>query len=344
MKTARMETIDTTAGLLPAASGQGKRSKLSVLGQAALAALLAIGASQPAFAQRVVKMVVPYGPGSTLDIVARSFNAELGEAMNATVIVENRAGAGGTLGTAMVAKATDNNTLLLTAATFNIASHLYKNTGYDPVKDFTGISYIGNSGFVLAIPGNLGVNTLQDYIRLLKSKPGELNYSSAGSGGATHLAMASLLSKVGATMQHIPMKATGEAINEVLAGRVQGTMSATVALTGMVNEPRIKLLAYTGAKRSSMLPDLPTVAEAGLPGFAYDTWYALLAPASMPKAEVEKVHAAMEKVLANPKVQERLKNQGMELGTMSIDELGAMLKADYDVAGKLVEASGAKVE
>lgn len=312
--------------------------------RAALVLLVVAGAATPAFAQRVVKLVVPYGPGAVLDTVARSFNAELGKALGATVIVENRPGAGGTVGTTAVAKATDNNTLLLTAASHNLSAHLYKNPGYDPIKDFTGVSYVGNSGFVVAAAGDLGVATLQDFVKLAKGKPGELNYSSAGNGGATHLAMASLLSKAGLEMQHIPMKATGEAVNEVLAGRAQATVAAVIGVTGFKSDPRIKLLAYTGDKRSRFMPELPTVSEAAVPGFAYDTWFALLAPASLPKAEVERLHAAMSRVLADPVVQERLARLGMEQSAMSVDELNKMLKADFEAAGALVKSSGARVE
>ena len=318
--------------------------KLSRSLRAALVVLAIVGAATPAAAQRVIKLVVPYGPGAVLDTVARSFNAELGKALGATVIVENRPGAGGTVGTAAVAKSADNNTLLLTAASHNLSAHLYKNPGYDPIKDFTGVSYVGNSGFVVAAAGDLGAATLPDFVKLVKGKPGDLNYSSAGNGGATHLGMASLLSKAGLDRQHIPMKSTGEAVNEVLAGRTQATVAAVIGLTGFKSDPRIKLLAYTGDRRSRFMPELPTVSEAAVPGFKYDTWFALLAPASLPKADVEKLHAVMIKVLAEPVVQERLARLGMEQGPMSLDELNQLLKADFEAAGALVKSSGARVE
>jgi tripartite-type tricarboxylate transporter receptor subunit TctC len=311
---------------------------------AVLALLLAAGAAAPAFAQRVIRIVVPYGPGAVQDTVARTFNGELGQALGASVIVENRAGAGGTVGTAVVAKSTDHNTLVLSAASHNLAGHLYRNLGYDPVKDFTGVAYIGNSGYVIAAPGSLGVNSLQDYVKLLKSKPGQLNYASAGNGSATHLGMAYFLAKAGAEMQHIPMKSTGDAVNEVIAGRAQGVASALIGIVGFKNDPRIKLLAYTGAKRSRFLPELPTVAEAGVPGYKFDSWFGLLAPATMPKADVDKIHAAMNKVLSDPVVQERLTRLGVEPGTMGVSEFNGLLKADYDQAGMLVKASGARIE
>lgn len=298
----------------------------------------------PAFAQRVIKIVVPYGPGAVLDTVARSFNAELGTALGLTVIIENRAGAGGTIGTTFVARSSDHATLLMTAASHNFSAHLYRNPGYDPIKDFTGVAYVGTSGFVIASSGKEGVNTLADFIKLARSRPGQLNYASAGNGGATHLGMAAFMSKAGLRMQHIPMKSTGEAINEVLAARAQATMSATIGVTGFTSDARVKLLAYTGASRSRYLPELPTVAEAALPGFKYDTWFALLAPSSMAKAEVEKIHAAMNKVLADPMVRDRLSRLGMELGTMSLSDLNQMLKADYDSSTALVKATDARIE
>ena len=314
------------------------------LRSAALALALAAAAATPAFAERVVRIVVPYGPGAVQDTVARTFSQELGQALGASVIVENKPGAGGTVGTQAVAKSTDNNTLVLAAASHMLAGHLYSKLGYDPVKDFTGVAYIGNSGYAIAAPGNLPVNSLADYVKLLKSKPGQLNYASAGNGSATHLGMAYFLAKAGAQMQHVPMKSTGDAVNEVLAGRVQGVVPALVGVMGFKSDPRIKLLAYTGARRSKFLPELPTVAEAGVPGYKFDTWFGLLAPATMPKAEVEKINAAMNKVLADPAVQQRLLLLGVEGGTMSVDAFQKLLRADDEQAAVLVKTSGARIE
>jgi tripartite-type tricarboxylate transporter receptor subunit TctC len=312
--------------------------------RAALALVLAATAASPAFAERVIRIVVPFGPGAVQDTVARTFSQELGQALGATVIVENRPGAGGTVGTMAVAKATDSNTLVLAAASHNLAGHLYSKLGYDPIKDFTGVAYIGNSGYVIAVPGNIGVNTLADYVKLLKAKPGQMNYASAGNGSATHLGMAYFLAKAGAEMQHVPMKSTGDAVNEVLAGRVQGVVPALVGVMGFKSDPRIRLLAYTGAQRSKFLPELPTVAEAGVPGYKFDSWFGLLAPASMPRPEVEKINAAMNKVLADPAVQERLVHLGVEGGTMSVDAFQKLLRADNEQAAVLVKASGARIE
>lgn len=314
------------------------------LRSAAIALLLAAGAAAPAFAQRVIRIVVPFGPGAVQDTIARTFNAELGQALGASVVVENRPGAGGTVGTGAVAKATDNNTLVLAAASHTLAGHLYSKLAYDPVKDFTGVAYIGVTGYVIAAPGSMGVNSLADYVKAIKARPGQLNYASAGNGSATHLGMAYFLAKAGAQMQHVPMKSTGDAVNEVLAGRVQGVTSSLIGVTGFKQDPRLKLLAYTGTHRSRFLPDLPTVAEAGVPDYKFDSWIGVLAPATMPKAEVEKLNAAINKVLQQPAVQERLTRVGVEPGTMSAEAFQKLLLADDQNAAAIVKASGARIE
>ncbi len=283
--------------------------------------------------------------GAVQDTIARTFNSELGQLLGASVVVENRAGAGGTIGTAAVAKATpDGNTLVLAAASHTLGGHLYAKLPYDPINDFVGVSYLGNSGYVIAVPSNLGVSTLADYVRLIKSWPGQMNYASAGNGSATHLGMAYFLAKAGAEMQHIPMKSTGDAVTELLAGRVQGVTSAVIGIVPFRQDPRIKLLAYTGAQRSRFLPDLPTVAEAGVPGYRFDSWIGVLAPASTPRAEVERLNAAVQKVLADPIVQERFARLGVESTPMAADDFQKHLRADWDNAGAIVKASGARVE
>ena len=310
-----------------------------------LSLALALLASGPALAQRVIHIIVPFGPGAVQDTIARTFNNELGQLLGAAVLVENRPGAGGTIGTAQVAKsAADGNTLVLAAASHTLAGHMYSKLAYDPIKDFVGVTYLGNSGYVIAAPGNLDVNNLADYVKLLKARPGHYNYASAGNGSATHLGMASFLAKAGAQMQHIPMKSTGDAVNETLAGRVQGVVPAVIGVLPFKQDPRIKLLAYTGTQRSRFLPELPTAAEAGVPGYKFDSWIGLLAPAATPKAEVERLNAAMQKVLADPVVQQRFANLGVETLPMTSDEFQKLLRADWDTAGAIVRASGAKVE
>ncbi len=313
--------------------------------RALAALLLAAAAASPALAQRVIRIVVPFGPGAVQDTVARTFNNELGKELGASVIVENRAGAGGTIGTSAVAKATDNNTLVLAAASHTLAGHLYSKLDYDPIRNFTGVANIGYSGYVIAAPGAMNVSNLADYVKALKAQPGKLNYASAGNGSATHLGMAYFLAKAGVEMQHVPMKSTGDAVNEVLAGRVQGVTSSLIGVMGFRNDPRIRILAYTGTQRSKFLPELPTVAEAGVPGYKFDSWIGVLAPSTMPKAEADKLNAAINKVLQDPAVQQRLATLGVEVaGNQTVDQFQKLLKDDYDAAGVLVKASGARIE
>ena len=299
----------------------------------------------PAMAEPVIHLVVPYGPGAVQDTVARTFSNELGQALEATVVVENRAGAGGTIGAAQVARAApDGLTLIVAAASHNLAGHMYSKLSYDPVKDFAAVALLGYSGYVIAAPGNFGVNTLAEYVQKLRAQPGQYNYASAGNGSATHLCMASFLARVGAQMQHIPTKSTGDAVNEALAGRVQGVAPATIGVMGFRQDPRIHLLAYTGRKRSRFLPELPTVAEAGYPGFTFDSWFGLLAPANTPRAEVERINNAIVKIMANPVVQERLIHLGVEPQTAKPEEFQAILKADWETSGQIVKASGARID
>ena len=315
-----------------------------LLAAAAATAVLAAfsGAAQ---AERVIRIVVPFGAGATQDTVARTFSNELGQALGATVIVDNRAGAGGTVGTAQVARAApDGNTLVLAAASHHLASHLYARLPYDPVKDFTGVSFLGRTGYVVGVPVASGITSIADLIAKARAQPGVLNYASAGNGSASHLATASLAAQAGVQLQHIPFKSTGDATTELLAGRVQVVTGATIGMLPLRSDPRVKLLAYSGTSRSRFLPDLPTVAESGLPGYAFDSWLGLLAPAGTPPAEVERINAAVRKVLADPVVQERLARVGVEAATLPAAEFQQLLRDDAEAAGRTVRAAGVRIE
>lgn len=308
-------------------------------------ALAAIGMATAHADQRVIRIVVPYGTGAVQDTIARAIGDELGKALDASIVIENRAGAGGTVGTAQVARAKpDGNTLVLAAASHNIAGYLYKNLSYDPGKDFTGVAYIGNTGYIILASASLNARNTAEFIQAVKAKPGAYDYASAGNGSASHLGMASFLTAAGAQMQHIPMKSTGDAVTELLAGRVQAVTAATIGVTAYRNDPRVTFLAYTGKTRSRFAPDLPTVAESGLPGYAFDSWLGLLAPAGISAADRDQINAAVNKVLANPKVQARLASLGVEAEAKSAAQFQELLKADFEAAGKVVAASGARVE
>ncbi len=317
----------------------------SVLSRSLLAAAAALAFSTSAQAERLIRIVVPFGAGATQDTVARTFSNELGQALGATVVVENRAGAGGSLGTSQVAKAPpDGNTLVLAAASHNLASHLYGKLPYDAQKDFVGVSFLGRTGYVVGVPAASGITSLQALLQRAKDKPGALNYASAGNGSASHLAAALLAARAGVQLQHIPMKSTGDAVNELLAARVELVTGATIGMLAFQNDPRVKLLAYSGQQRSRFLPDVPTVAEAGIPGYAFDSWLGLLAPAGTPPAEVERINAAVRKVLAEPAVQERLARVGVEAGTLPAAQFQQLLRDDWVAAGQIVQAAGGRID
>ncbi|OWG14396.1 receptor [Delftia sp. K82] len=310
-----------------------------------LAAALALGLAPAVHAERVIRIVVPFGAGATQDTVARTFSNELGQALGATVVVENRAGAGGSVGTAQVAKsAPDGNTLVLAAASHNLAGHLYAKLPYDPLKDFVGVSFLGRTGYVVGVPAASGVQTLGELLQRARAQPGQLNYASAGNGSASHLASASLAAQAGIKLQHIPMKSTGDATTELLAGRVQLVTGATIGMLAFQKDTRVKLLAYSGQQRSRFLPDLPTVAESGVPGYAFDSWLGLLAPAGTPPAEVERINTAVRKVLAEPAVQERLARVGVEAATLPAAEFQRLLKDDWEASGRIVKAADVRIE
>jgi tripartite-type tricarboxylate transporter receptor subunit TctC len=310
-----------------------------------LAAALALSFISTAQAERLIRIVVPFGAGATQDTVARTFSNELGRALGATVVVENRAGAGGSVGTAQVAKsAPDGNTLVLAAASHNLAGHLYPKLPYDPVKDFVGVSFLGRTGYVVGVSASSGIQNLGELLQRAKARPGELNYASAGNGSASHLASALLVAQAGVQLQHIPMKSTGDATTELLAGRVQLVTGATIGMLAFEKDPRVKLLAYSGAQRSRFLPSVPTVAEAGVPGFAFDSWLGLLAPAGTQPAEVERINAAVRKVLAEPVVQERLARVGVEAGTLPVKEFQQLLRDDWAASARVVKAADVRIE
>jgi tripartite-type tricarboxylate transporter receptor subunit TctC len=308
-----------------------------------LALVFLIGSAN---AQPVIRIVVPFAAGGVQDIVARSFNAELGAALGRTVIVENRAGAGGTIGTGSVAKAApDGNTLILSAASHTIAGSLYARLPYDPLADFAGVAHIGTVDYVLLASSTIPARTVAEFVSYAKQNPGKLNYASAGNGSATHLSVAYFNALAGIEMVHVPFKATGEAVQEVLAGRAHLVIAANIGAIPYLKDARVRALASTGAARSKFLPpDLPTVAESGVPGYEFDSWIALLGPAGMPKAQIDAVNAAVDRLLKDPLILERLAKQGVVPRAMSPDALNALLREDFRKMARVVKASGARID
>ena len=311
----------------------------------AAAVLMMTAAGSAHAADRVIRIIVPFGPGAVQDAVARTFSNELGQELGATVVVENRAGAGGSVGTNAVAKAApDGNTLVLAATNHNLSGHLYAKLPYDPLKDFVGVSFVGRTGYVVTASAPSGFTSVQQLIERARAEPGKLNYASAGNGSASHLATALLAARAGVELQHIPTKSTGDAITELLAGRVDVVTGATIGMLAYRDDARVKLLAYSGKERSKFLPNLPTVAEAGVSGYSFDSWLGLLAPAATPAAEVKRINDAVIKALTNPVVQKRLAGLGVEAGTLQPAEFQALLQEDWKTAEQVVKSAGARIE
>jgi len=296
-------------------------------------------------AQSVTRIVVPFAAGGVQDIVARSFNAELGTLLGRSVIVENRAGAGGTIGTGFVAKApADGQTLILAAASHTIAGSLYAKLPYDPLKDFTPIGHIGNVDYVLMGAAAVPAKSVAEFIAYAKANAGKLNYASAGNGSATHLSMAYFCAMAGIELVHVPYKATGEAVNEVLAGRAQAVIAANIGAIPYARDARVRMLASTGKQRSKFLPDLPTVDESGLPGYSFDSWIGILGPAGVPRETVRAINASVAKLLQDPVILERLDKQGVVPQAMTPEAFGELLRADYAKMAKVVKISGARID
>jgi tripartite-type tricarboxylate transporter receptor subunit TctC len=306
---------------------------------------LTTGAALAQANPKVARVVVPFAAGGVQDLLARAMYAELGAALGQTVIIENRPGAGGTVGTGYVAKsAPDSNTMVLAAASHNIAGSLYAKLAYDPQKDFVPMAHIGTADYVLMIHPDVPAKTAAEYIRYAKANPGKMNFATAGVGSATHLSMAYFNGLAGIDVVHVPLKATGEAINEVISGRAQAVIAASIGALAFAKDSRIRLIGVTSPKRSRYLPDVPTIAESGLPGYQFDSWFGLLGPAATPPAEVNRVNAAMAKVLKDPVILERLDKQGIVPLAMSNADFAKLLAVDYERMAKVVKISGAKVE
>ena len=315
----------------------------------ALIALLLARVAATAAAQTptggVTRIIVPFGAGGVQDILARAISAELATALGRSVIVENRAGAGGTIGTASVAKAApDGHTLILSAASHTINGSLYAKLPYDPIREFTGVAHIGTVEYVLMIDAGLPAKTVKEFVDYAKANPGKLNYSTAGSGTATHLSMAYFAGLAGIDMVHVPYKATNEAVNEVVAGRSHAVIAANIGAMPFVKDARVRMLGVTSAKRSKFLPELPTIAEAGVPGYEFDSWLGLLAPAGIPKPVVEQINAALRTLLKDPVILDRLARQGIEPQALSPEAFNALLRADFAKMARVVKASGARID
>src|SRR5882672_3293661 len=310
---------------------------------AALAALACTALAAPAAAQvggKVLRIVVPFAAGGAREVLARTFYGELGAALGQTVIVENRPGAGGAIGTASVARAApDGNTLVFAASSHNLTVLLAANPAYDPINDFAAVANVGMQSYVLMTSAQLPARTLGELVRHAKAHPGTLNYASAGHGSSSHLAMAYLARLAGIEMVHIPFKSTQDATNDVIAGRSHALIVPNVGAMPFQKDARIRLLGVTSPKRSAFLPEVPAVAE-DLPGYVFESWFGLLAPARTPRAVIERINAEVAKLLRNPVILERLAAQGVEPRPLSPAAFEKLLREDHEAMARVVKSVG----
>ena len=305
---------------------------------------LSISLCSLARAEGEITIVVPFGVGGPQDILLRSFTAELSQSLDTPVLIKNIPGAGGTIGTAYVAKsAPESKTFLFAANGHHFTPYLYPDLTFDPHKDFTGVALFAQGGMFLGIPDSLGTESLPQYIELIRANPAKYNYASGGNGSATHLGMAYFLSKFDLKMQHIPMKSAGESLTEVLTGRVQGAMFAINAVKTNKENNKIKFIANTGKQRDPLSPEIPTVAEITHTDFSFEGWIGLLAPRGVPAAEVERLNHSFRKVLAEQAVKEKLSRFGVTTTSLSVKAFNAFLAQDAKDAAMIFKISHAKI-
>ena len=314
-------------------------------GLLAVATLWASVAFGQAYPSKPVHVIVPFTAGSATDILARTYGQKLSEMWGQPLVVDNRPGAGGTIGAALVAKsAPDGYTLLVHSAAQAYNASIYPNLSYDTTKDFVDVAPLGGQPNVLVVAPSSGIKTVAELIALAKQKPGQLNYASAGTGSGTHINGEKFKLAAGIDVVHIPYKGTPEALTDTMAGRVTYFFSPISAAVSFVREGKLVALAVSTAKRSSVLPNVPTVAESGLPGFDYSLWVGLFAPAGTPPEVVDKLARDIRAVAQTADVKERFAALGAEPMPMSSSEFKHFVDGEITESAKVIKAAGIKVQ
>ena len=316
-----------------------------------LASLLAIGliataAQAQTYPDKPIRMVIPFPPGGGTDILGRLVSQKLTEANKWTVVPDNKAGAGGTLGITEAAKGKRDGYDMVMGQKDNlvVGPWLYKGLPWNPVKDFVAVAHVAWSPVIIATSVNSKYKTLADVVAAAKAAPDTITYGSPGNGTTIHLAGDQFEMAAGVKLRHIPYKGSNPAMLDALAGNIDLLVSSVPSAMGQVRSGKLRPLAVTSAQRSSSLPDVPTVAESGFPGFDISTWYGLFMPAGTPKPVVEQMNAAVNKLLATPEMQKAIHDQGAEPQSMSADAFSKQLAADYRLWEKIVSDAGIKLE
>jgi tripartite-type tricarboxylate transporter receptor subunit TctC len=301
-------------------------------------------AQQPSFPNKPIRMIVPFSPGSQTDILARWIGEKMTEKWAQQVVVDNRPSAGGTIASQYVLAANpDGHTLMMVSTGHAGNATLYSKLPYDTIKDFSGISRVASVPNLLVVSPALGVKSVKELIALAKSKPGQLNFSSAGIGSGTQINGEMFKLAAGINATHVPYKGAPEALNEAMAGRVEFNFSPILVAAGQVKAGKVLALAVSTASRSPMFPDVPTVAEAGIPGFEYDQWYGLLASARTPRPLITVLNQEVVRILNLPDMKERLLTQGATPASTTPQEFDAFIRSEVKRFAQVLIAAGARI-
>lgn len=310
-----------------------------------LLALWTFCAAAQGYPNRPVKILVPFGPGGFTDVVARILGQKLGAAMGQSFVIENRPGAGSTIGTDQVAKsAPDGYTLVMVSSTHVISPWIYKSIPYDPIKSFTPVGKLVDSAYVLVINPKVPASNVQEFIALAKAKPDMLHYASSGNGSTQHLMGGLFVSMTGTQMQHVPYRGSNLATTDLIAGVVESSFAGVTNVLVHLPGGKLKALAVTTAKRIPQLPEVPTMQEAGVPGYDASNWLALLAPAGTPKEIVHQLNGEIAKLMAQPDVQKALFDAGVQVSLSTPEALTELMLSESVKWGKVVKEAGIRLE
>jgi len=308
-------------------------------------ALALSSAQAQEYPSRPIRVVVPFSPGGAVDGPMRVIAQEMSKRLGVGVIVENKPGAGATIGADAVAKSLrDGYTLLLASQTNAISATLYPKLPYDPVEDFAPISLIGREPGVVVVHPSLPVRTFQEFVTYVKERPGKIDYASSGNGSGQHLFAALLASMTGMKMNHIPYRGSGQATTDLIGGQVQMAIPGTAGMVGHIKAGKLRALAVTGAARSPQLPDVPTVIESGIPGYEAYVWMGLMAPKGTPPPIVDKLQRELSRALVTDEVKTYMAAAGIEIVSSTPSEFGAFFRAEKERWAKVIRETGTKID
>jgi len=307
--------------------------------------LPALAHAQGDYPARPVRIVVPFSPGGAVDGPTRAVAQEMGKRLAQQFVIDNKPGAGATIGSEMVARAApDGYTLLLASQTNAIAASLYTKLGFNPVEDFAGISLLGREPGVLVVHPSMPVRNVAELIAFAKERPGQVNYASSGNGSGQHLFMAMFASMAGLKLTHVPYRGSGQATTDLLAGTVPMAMPGTAGMVGHIKAGKLRALAVSGVSRSAQLPDVPTLAESGLAGYAAYVWMGLLAPKGTPGPILDRLQREAKAALATPEVRGYFNEAGIEIVGSTPAEMDAYFREERERWARVVKDTGAKID